>query len=386
MHERARAAATPETRLLLASVKSAWDPSASARVRALVRVPIAWDELLRRAQLHGLALFLQRALAHEEGVPELVRAQLAARARGAAAHACILSVELLQLLQALEARGIPALAVKGPALAALLYGKDACRQFGDLDLLVPRRAFLSACGVVETQGYRPYFPLPRESAAMFSRCEYAFVRGHGEAFVDLHWALFDEFFGAARDPASIWDSPASVALGGRAVRTLNATDSMLHLCVHGAGHNWRRLGWVADVARLGALIDEVQWFDVLARAERMGARRMVLLGTGIAAALFDLKAPGPIMRAVSFDRGLGAMIGKTCGRLLDPGAAHMPQSPFYYLGAMDRLRDRARVVWKRLRTPPAWVLHALPRPSATLAHVLRPIQLLRAHVLPKGRP
>ena len=155
---------------------------------------------------------------------------------------------------------------------------------------------------------------------------------------------------------------------------------MLHLCVHGAGHNWRRMDWIADAAFLGRMLDTAQWFDVLEQAERIGARRMLLLGARLAAWLFGLEVPNAIARAVEADRTGAALAARACLRLAGEDCAAARQSPFYYLRTMDHMRDRARLVWKRVCTPPAWVLRMVPASGRGLAHVLRPIQLLRAHV------
>lgn len=375
--ELARARSGAGMRLLAAAVRSAWDASACASVAELACEPLRWDALLRKARLHGLTLFLHRAIGEEGGVPQDVRGQLHAQARAAAARACVLTAELLNVIDELARRGIPALAIKGPALGALVYGSGSCRQFGDLDVLVPRREFPAACNLVRAQGYRPYFPLPADPAALFARCEHAFVRPRGDVCIDLHWALLDEYFGAARDSASLWDRSVSVALGAGRVRTPAPQDALLHLCVHGAGHNWRRLDWVADVAGVGRMLSEPEWFDLLARAERLGARRMLLLGIRMAAWTYGLQVPCAIERAVDAERVATALAVRACRRLFDEDAAPARQSPGYFLRALDRAGDRARLLWKRVSTPPAWVRR---RAGPGLAHALRPLQLLGNYV------
>ena len=378
--ELARARSGAGMRLLAAAVRSAWDASARASVAELVRAPLRWDALLGKARLHGLTLFVHRACGAAAHVPPDVRGRLHAQARAAAARACVLTAELLNVIGELERRGIPALAVKGPALGALLYGKESCRQFGDLDLLVPRRDFAAACELVRAQGYRPYFPLPDDPAALFARCEHAFVRPRGDVHIDLHCALLDEYFGAARDSASLWDRSVSVALGGGRARTPAPADAMLHLCVHGAGHNWRRLDWPADVAALGRLLSEREWFDLMARAERLGARRMLLLGIRVAAWTYGLEAPRAIERVLDAERTATALAVRACRLLFDEDAAPARQSPGYFLRALDRTGDRARLLWKRMSTPPAWVRR---RASPGAAHVLRPLQLLGRYAIPR---
>ena len=66
----------------------------------------------------------------------------------------VLARELVTLLDLLRAHGISAIPFKGPTLAASAYGHLSLRQFGDLDLFVPKCDLPRACEVLVSHGYR----------------------------------------------------------------------------------------------------------------------------------------------------------------------------------------------------------------------------------------
>jgi len=61
--------------------------------------------------------------------------------------------ELLAILEALDGRGIEAIAHKGPTLSALAFGRAGVRDSVDLDLVVRERDVTAAEQVLRGRGY-----------------------------------------------------------------------------------------------------------------------------------------------------------------------------------------------------------------------------------------
>ncbi|MER3458636.1 MAG: hypothetical protein C4309_08450, partial [Chloroflexota bacterium] len=59
------------------------------------------------------------------------------------------------MIGALEAASIPAIVLKGPALALTIYPDPALRVIGDLDLLVRREQVEQAMAALHSLGYGP---------------------------------------------------------------------------------------------------------------------------------------------------------------------------------------------------------------------------------------
>jgi hypothetical protein len=145
--------------------------------------------LLRGQRL--VALLGTRALAAAPGAlpasftAEVERAVDANRARGLA-----LGALAVHAAGQLEAAGIPALPLKGPALARRLHGDEGLRATNDLDLLVARDQLGAASVVLASLGYvEEHEPAPelhltlRDPRGQLTR-------------VDLHWRVHwyeDEF-------------------------------------------------------------------------------------------------------------------------------------------------------------------------------------------------
>src|SRR6478736_3812724 len=93
------------------------------------------------------------------------------------------------------------MAQKGPALAHLLYGDAAARQFGDLDFLVPPGEVNRAVATLRELEYEKNLRLsPRqEKAYLRSGYEYVFGRGTERNLVELQWNLLPRFYAVDMD-------------------------------------------------------------------------------------------------------------------------------------------------------------------------------------------
>jgi len=95
---------------------------------------------------------------------------------------------LPELAEHFRAAGQPFILLKGPYLAARIYGDLLGREFGDLDILVPRTDRERASALLRQAGYQ------RQSGTFLGEALTSFfVHGFDfkadEAAVDLHWGL-----------------------------------------------------------------------------------------------------------------------------------------------------------------------------------------------------
>lgn len=85
---------------------------------------------------------------------------------------------------------IPAVVLKGAALAVTLYPSIGLRPMGDIDLLVPKDRLDQAVAVVRALGYVPKGPEIRPGLTQVIRHEVNFDSGeHIPLCVELHWNL-----------------------------------------------------------------------------------------------------------------------------------------------------------------------------------------------------
>ena len=133
-----------------------------------------------------------------------------------------LTAELLRILRLLDAQGIRAVPLKGPALAQSLYGDLALREFCDLDLLVQETDLPKARHLRETQGYHLTFPLDPRDEAAYIRDEQDYQLRHPAKgiLIELHWRFTPRWFAFPLAPAQVWPRLQPMRLAGREVPSL----------------------------------------------------------------------------------------------------------------------------------------------------------------------
>jgi hypothetical protein len=374
----------PEVALLVCCARVAMDPATAARLRELVAGRLDWARVLGLGTSQGMLPLLHRHLSPlAVGLPGDVRAELETGVQENLRHSLLLTGELLRLAAAFEAAGIPAVSFKGPTLAVSAYGTLALRRSLDLDILVPREDLTRATAVLARHGYGdPLTRLTRVQRAVSLRFahELPFQRVDGRVLVDLHWEIQTRLLAVPFDTRRLVRGGGRVSVAGRAVRTLSLDDLLLVLCAHGSHHRWERLAWICDVAELIRRHPELSWPDIVAEARRLGIDRMLRLGLFLAGELLGAPVPASLAEAARRDRAVRSLAGAVLNRL-DGGAAAGTSEGFeevaFYLRARERLRDRARYVFRATTIPTNHEVTAvaLPPPLAFLYYPMRPLRL-----------
>jgi hypothetical protein len=364
----------------LACACCVWPPTAprDAAVRALAR-DVDWPRFLRvasRQRVQGLAYAALKSAGVE--TPAEVEAQLARAAQALAARALALAAEAVRLTELFDAEGLPALFVKGAALAQLAYGGQALKHCRDIDLLVAPADAERAFGLLEREGYGviiPKGPLTPAQRRIVLRLHKDLELYHPKRrlSVELHWRLVDnpvllQAVGAASPSQEV------EVLSGR-LATLADAELFAYLATHGATHCWFRLKWLADLAAWLSTKreDEVERF--YGRAETLGVEacaaqalllRQRLLGQPIPAALAPKLAgrrTNALVRAA-----LDAMVGPD-------GETELNQRPFgpFRLLAPQFARGRGpRFLWAQCRLLLDSLDDRLEHPLPPALHFLYP--------------
>lgn len=375
-----------ELRLLMHCARATIDAAAAAEIRTLVAGGINWQRLLTLAGRHGLMPLLNRHLGRicPEAIPEARLAQLRDYARRNGAAALVLTGELLRLLAKLEDGGIEAMPIKGPALAARLYGEVGLRRFGDLDVLVRARDVWRASAILQTQGFTPDYDVSVTRREAFLRGDYVrlFRAADDQTIVELHWGIARRSFAVQFDETAVWHRSGGLALQGRTVPTPSDEDLLLMLCIHGARHAWDKLEGVAAIAELMRSSPALDWTYVWRKAGDTHCRRMVCLGLLLAHGLFDAAWPAevpPPHRERSL-AGLARAIARTW-RDVDPAPAAFVRQAAFNLRLKDCLADRARSCARVFLTPTAedWTSVPLRRPWSLAYPLVRAVRVARRH-------
>lgn len=363
---------SPELRVLLLSLRPEREP---ARARLGPLLPgVRWERLLGLARAHGASALLHALLGDEATVPPAAREELAERARLAAARALLQRDQARRVVDLLAGRGVEALVLKGPALAAR-WESPALRESGDLDLLVRRRDAARAWSALLESGWKEALPVaPRARRAVLrTEREHPFTGG-GALPLDLHWGLFDPHSWPAPDEEALWSRAEPFEPG---LRGLGRADALLFLCQHGAKHLWERLVWLADLARLAP---GAPWAEVRAAARARGAERALDLALRLGREALDLSLPPG--EALGGDHPALVPALRATRAAWEGGP---PPAPADSLRLQLRLRagarDRLRLALGELLLPTAEerALLPLPAPLDPLLAGLRLVRLTLKH-------
>jgi hypothetical protein len=386
--------ARPETELLLCCARSHLTPETASRAAELLRAEIDWEYFLSLASRHGVMPLVYRRLtdSFRANVPAARLDDFKARYRTNGAHSLFLAGELIRLLDSFERAGVEAIPYKGPALAVAVYGDVALRQFLDLDIIVRPRDVGQATEILKHAGFEPHFALKdaRENEA-FIRLSYVqlFRRAADGIAVELHWGIAPRFFNFPFPIERLWDCDARLSLAGGKVRAIAPESLLLLLCVHGNKDLWARLEWVCGIDALLCRETKLDWEEITAEAQRLGAWRILLLGLSLSHELLGTTLPPEIARRAEASptvASLAALVRRTMFEE-EPRAPTLREQVRFHTRSKDSLRDRL-IYYSRLAlttTPVDWSAVGVP-PAFSFVHLLvRPFRLIRKRLLSPAR-
>lgn len=227
-----------------------------------------WIPLLECAGRHGVAGVLHHQLAQlGHDLPLDIRSHADRQRAAEQLWQSHLQARLVEALRALDAKGVRAVALKGPVLAERIYPDPSVRLSVDLDLLVVPSDLDRATAALETIGYlAEEGPLAR------------YCRRHdhdinlyrpGRLLVELHFRLYVGFGIIISAAEFISRALLYRTSMGPVAWVLSPEDEVLYLCIHAAGHCFERLSWLYDIKLLIRSCPDLDWSIVLARARSL---------------------------------------------------------------------------------------------------------------------
>jgi hypothetical protein len=176
-----------------------------------------------------------------------------------------------RILAALNGAQIPAMALKGLALASTYYPTDSMRPMGDIDLLVPRDEAFRSFDVLESIGWRSVHRRPSRLAHLAIHHALPFQDPTtSEVDADIHWGmLYGRYSDAAE--AATWDAAVPIEIEGATAVAPCAADLLIHVCIHGMRWNdMPPVRWVVDAAMI-VRSGRVDWEHLVIQSSRWGA-------------------------------------------------------------------------------------------------------------------
>jgi hypothetical protein len=156
-----------------------------------------------------------------------------------------------RVLAALNEARIPAMALKGLALAADYYPVESTRWMGDFDLLIRREDAFRTLEVLESIDWRASSYRPTRIADLAIHHARPFRDpATSEVEADIHWTIMYARY-SDRAEAATWERAEPIEIEGASAVAPCASDLLIHVCVHGMRWNdMPPVRWAADAAML----------------------------------------------------------------------------------------------------------------------------------------
>jgi len=371
-----------ETDLVIALSRMPVRSEARKRVRQVLEQSIDWDAVKRLATRWQVEPTVFGNLGSEfaTAIPTEVRSEAAMLEQLSRAHAVSRTLLLMELVDSLAGAGIPAIVLKGPAIAIIGYDDCSRRTFGDADLLLRRDDLIRGRDFLLARGYTAHFHPARERAMIAGQSALEF--SDSRSSVELHWTLVSRHLRFNLRVEDLWSRSQLIQCVGSEMRVLSPEHLFLYLCAHGAKHEWSSFRWICDIAQLAARLTPSQAGKVMELAAEANAKRLLALALRLAQEVFG-EEPSPFPSSAFGDRrDTAALVSLVSGRLIhgkvDKGllppriaGIHRYMEPLaFWLRSRERTRDQIACAAEFIFVPAAG-----DNSRNQLQRVFRPIRL-----------
>ncbi|MBD2872040.1 nucleotidyltransferase domain-containing protein [Paenibacillus arenilitoris] len=240
-----------ELRLLLAFLSADHEADLAFDYQELLQ-QADWDRFIALARHHRVFPSVKRRL-HELGsvdIPTFVAQLFHRDYYRNTLQMLALSGEMEQLSKAFSDNGIRTLFLKGPVIAADLYGDVSLRTSCDLDMLIPMGQLNGAEALLVSLGYvKDEYIVSVLNDWKWRHHHTTFRHPDKGIKVELHWRLNPA---PSKEPGfnELWSRRRKSSLINRPIYYLGREDLFMFLVSHGARHGWSRLRWLLDIKQL----------------------------------------------------------------------------------------------------------------------------------------
>ncbi|SEC07680.1 nucleotidyltransferase family protein [Paenibacillus sp. GP183] len=237
-----------ELTLLLSIMKMEKGESLPSHIKQWVD-EIDWDYFLTLVSHHRVYPVIYKKLRNidETWIPNYVIQTLRIDYQKNTFQMLQLSAEMENLCKLFSEPNIRCLILKGPVLAADLYGDISLRTSRDLDILIPIYDLDHAEELLGRLGYvKVEYPSTILNDWKWRHHHVTFFHYEKRVTLEIHWRLGP---GPGKEPGfnELWERKRVATITSSPVYYLGREDLFFFLVSHGARHGWSRLRWLADI-------------------------------------------------------------------------------------------------------------------------------------------
>lgn len=271
-----------EHRFLAACALAPRSLDLSPALRRLRITQESWVRLATSGRLNQLrpqlAVYLER---HGTATPadDTVHSEIETVALAHRGNGLLASAELIRILGALQARGIRAVAFKGPAFATFVGDGPQLREMTDLDVLIDASSIRPSVEALEPLGYRTLLPPQAVASSWLGTAtkELTLSGPHASTTLELHWRLAPAWCPAAITAPEVFARVTERDFFGSRILWPYAEELLLLHIADGMKSGGCGMRWIGDLAAIlrGAHLD---WDRVGDVARRNGGLDSVRIG------------------------------------------------------------------------------------------------------------
>ena len=284
-----------EEQLILSSLRDDTQPQT---MEALLCAGLQWDRVIRRSVACRVApwVYLRlQSLAGSGRVPPDALERLHAIVSRQAIHFVELSGVLEEVLGHFSQIGIPAIVLKGGALATAVYKKPYFRMVGDLDVLVTKRNLPPAAAMLQAMG-------------MEQRGSHRTLPGHhhlpgfyygSNLRIELHWHIVkpESSYQQRIAPETFWNGARLLRVGSADAWMLSPEHLLLHAALHILTNRFSRMLYhLCDIREIVSRFNgQIDWDSFLAEVSAYSLQWPVYLSFELAADLAGAAIPAWVL-------------------------------------------------------------------------------------------
>ena len=209
---------------------------------------INWEKFLELAIHHRVypLIYSKVKKMHIEWIPHEVCHSLFREYQRNTFQMLHLSGEMEQVSKLFSENNLRILFIKGPAIAADLYGDISLRTSKDLDILIQLTDLERADALLLDLGYQREVDTIENFDEKRTKHDVQYYHPKKQIQLEIHWRLHPHPMNVPSFN-DLWDRRRKSNLTSYPVYYFGVEDLFLYLVTHGCKHGWFRLRWLADI-------------------------------------------------------------------------------------------------------------------------------------------
>src|SRR3989338_3931771 len=249
---------------------------------ANLQLIVDFSKVLKIARDNNVSQMLYPVLKKSENLPNRFIGELKKDYLSTAARNTLIYLEFKNIVGVFNKNGIDVIAMKGIALAELIYQNIGLRSMSDIDLLIRKEDIKRANDALEDMGYYAV-DLSRFDGSdnYLTTCDYRSENPLHPSF-HVHWHIVNSSVPAPYSSRismdEFWRDAAHVEISDVSVLTMSPHHFLIHLCEHAmrVTHSASKLIYLVDIKALAERYkDTLDWHKVIETSKDYGLDRFV---------------------------------------------------------------------------------------------------------------